>query len=65
MSYKRIIPRLDIKDDYLVKGINLEGLRVLGKPEIFLLTYILNNLQTKSFIKIPLQVCTVKTSYSI
>ncbi len=35
MSYKRIIPRLDIKDDYLVKGINLEGLRVLGKPEFF------------------------------
>ena len=31
----RIIPRLDIKADSLVKGINLEGLRVLGKPELF------------------------------
>jgi len=31
----RIIPRLDIKGPNLVKGINLEGLRVLGKPEQF------------------------------
>lgn len=31
----RLIPRLDIKGDNLVKGIHLEGLRVLGKPEAF------------------------------
>jgi imidazole glycerol-phosphate synthase subunit HisF len=31
----RIIPRLDIKGGNLVKGIQLEGLRVLGKPELF------------------------------
>jgi cyclase len=31
----RIIPRLDIKGPHLVKGIHLEGLRVLGKPEDF------------------------------
>lgn len=31
----RIIPRLDIKGPDLVKGIHLEGLRVLGKPERF------------------------------
>ena len=30
----RIIPRLDIKGPNLVKGIHLEGLRVLGKPEV-------------------------------
>lgn len=30
---KRIIARLDIKGPNLVKGIHLEGLRVLGKPE--------------------------------
>lgn len=34
-EYIRIIPRLDIKGPNLVKGINLEGLRVLGKPERF------------------------------
>jgi len=31
----RIIPRLDIKGPNLVKGIHLEGLRVLGTPEQF------------------------------
>lgn len=31
----RIIPRLDIKGPNLVKGIQLEGLRVLGKPSEF------------------------------
>ena len=31
----RIIPRLDIKGPDLVKGIHLEGLRVLGDPEAF------------------------------
>lgn len=31
----RIIPKLDIKSYNLVKGINLEGLRVLGSPEIY------------------------------
>lgn len=31
----RIIPRLDIKGENLVKGVHLEGLRVLGKPEQF------------------------------
>ncbi len=31
----RVIPRLDIKGPNLVKGIHMEGLRVLGKPEWF------------------------------
>ena len=35
----RIIPRLDIKGNELVKGINLDGLRVLGKPEFFAKSY--------------------------
>ena len=35
----RIIPRLDIKGENLVKGINLEGLRILGKPEDFVKEY--------------------------
>ncbi len=35
MDIKRIIPRLDIKGSHLVKGIHLEGLRVLGNPEVF------------------------------
>lgn len=35
----RLIPRLDIKGPNLVKGIHLEGLRVLGKPEAFAQIY--------------------------
>ena len=35
MKSIRVIPRLDIKGPNLVKGIHLEGLRVLGKPEQF------------------------------
>jgi len=35
MNIIRVIPRLDIKGPNLVKGIHLEGLRVLGKPESF------------------------------
>ena len=31
----RVIPRLDIKGPNLVKGVHMEGLRVLGKPEHF------------------------------
>ena len=39
MKHIRIIPRLDIKGPNLVKGIHLEGLRVLGKPEEFARVY--------------------------
>ncbi len=35
MMTKRIIARLDVKGKNLVKGIHLEGLRVLGYPEDF------------------------------
>jgi imidazole glycerol-phosphate synthase subunit HisF len=39
MMHHRIIARLDIKGPNLVKGINFEGLRVLGKPEFFAKKY--------------------------
>lgn len=35
MRFVRIIPKLDIKNGLLIKGINLEGLRVLGDPYNF------------------------------
>ena len=34
-KFVRIIPRLDIKNGLVIKGINLEGLRVLGDPYEF------------------------------
>ena len=39
MNIKRVIPKLDIKGPNLVKGINYEGLRVLGDPEFFIKSY--------------------------
>lgn len=39
MSNVRIIPRLDIKGPNLIKGIRLEGLRVMGDPQQFALRY--------------------------
>jgi imidazole glycerol-phosphate synthase subunit HisF len=39
MSNLRIIPRLDIKGPNLIKGIQLEGLRVLGDPQEFAIRY--------------------------
>jgi len=38
----RIIPKLDIKNGLLIKGINLEGLRVLGNPLDFANYYFKN-----------------------
>ena len=38
-SSVRVIPRLDVKAPNLVKGIHLEGLRVLGKPADFARRY--------------------------
>ena len=35
MKKIRVIPRLDIKNNTVVKGIHLEGLRVVGKPDEF------------------------------
>ena len=34
-KFIRIIPKLDIKNGLLIKGINLEGLRILGDPYSF------------------------------
>lgn len=43
MNY-RVIARLDIKGPNLVKGVHLEGLRVLGKPEDFAKFYYENGI---------------------
>ncbi len=39
MKKIRIIARLDVKGPNLIKGIHLEGLRVIGKPNTFALDY--------------------------
>lgn len=39
MSRVRLIPRLDVKGPNLIKGIHLEGLRVIGDPHEFAVRY--------------------------
>ena len=39
MANIRLIPRLDIKGPNLIKGIHLEGLRVIGNPQEYALKY--------------------------
>ena len=41
MRNLRLIPRLDIKGPNLIKGIHLEGLRVMGSPNEHALRYYL------------------------
>ena len=62
MHYKRIIARLDIKGADLVKGIHLEGLRVLGNPN-FLQQNIITIKQMNYFIKMLLQACMIVIAY--
>ena len=39
MTRTRLIPRLDVKGKNLIKGIHLEGLRVIGDPQAFARRY--------------------------
>lgn len=48
----RIIPKLDIKGPNLVKGVHLEGLRVMGKPEEFAKNYYLNGADELLYIDV-------------
>jgi cyclase len=52
MKAVRIIPRLDIKGPNLVKGIHLEGLRVLGKPSDFAKYYYENGADELLFMDV-------------
>jgi cyclase len=50
MLNKRIIARLDIKGPNLVKGIHLEGLRVLGSPSNFARYYYENGIDELMYV---------------
>ena len=52
MQNVRIIPRLDIKGPNLVKGIHLEGLRVLGRPEAFASYYYTHGADELMFVDV-------------
>lgn len=52
MKNVRVIPRLDIKGPNLVKGIHLEGLRVLGQPWEFARHYYENGADEMIFVDV-------------
>jgi cyclase len=52
MQNFRIIPRLDIKNGLLIKGINLEGLRILGDPLDFAKQYYLDGADEICYVDI-------------
>jgi cyclase len=50
MQKKRIIARLDIKNDFVIKGIHLEGLRKVGNPNELANKYYLHGIDEILFI---------------
>ncbi|MBU1121395.1 MAG: imidazole glycerol phosphate synthase cyclase subunit [bacterium] len=52
MNPIRIIPKLEVKGPNLVKGVHLEGLRVLGKPEDFAYKYYLDGADELIYIDV-------------
>lgn len=50
MSNCRLIARLDIKGPNLIKGIHLEGLRVIGDPQVYAEEYYVNGIDEIIYI---------------
>lgn len=61
----RVIPRLDIKGPNLVKGIHLEGLRVLGRPEDFARLYYENGADELIYIDVVASLYNRNSLYEI
>lgn len=61
----RIIARLDIKNQYLIKGINLEGLRKLGDPNEFAKNYYEQNIDEILYLDNVASLYGKNTAYNI
>lgn len=61
----RIIARLDIKNQYLIKGINLEGLRKLGDPNEFATNYYKNGIDEILYLDNVASLYGKNTAYNI
>ena len=46
----RVISRIDIKNDYVIKGIHLEGLRKVGDPQLLSMEYYLQGIDEIVFM---------------
>lgn len=61
----RLIARLDIKNQYLIKGINLEGLRKLGDPNEFATNYYEQNIDEILYLDNVASLYGKNTAYNI
>jgi len=61
----RVIARLDIKNQYLIKGINLEGLRKLGDPNEFAKKYYDQNIDEIIYLDNVASLYGKNTAYNI
>ena len=52
MKRIRLIARLDVKGDNLIKGVHLEGLRIVGKPSEYAAEYYSNGIDELIFIDV-------------
>lgn len=52
MANRRIIARLDVKMDFLIKGVHLEGWRKLGKPDEFAAQYYADGIDELLFMDV-------------
>ena len=52
-KFIRIIPKMDIKNGLLIKGINLDGLRILGDPYNFAENYYKQGVDELIFMRYP------------
>ena len=50
MKKFRIIARIDVKNDFVIKGIHLEGLRKIGNPNDIALSYYKNGIDEIIFM---------------
>ena len=55
MKNIRLIARLDVKSEHLVKGIQLEGLRKVGEPNKFAFEYYKNGIDEIIYIDIKMK----------
>lgn len=50
MAHLRLIARLDIKAPHLIKGIHLEGVRVVGNPQVFAHRYYMSGVDELLYV---------------
>ena len=64
-SILRLIPKVEIKNDNIVKGINFEGLRAFGNPEAYIESYYLKGADEIALIDVAASLYNLKPKYDL